>query len=529
MGRKTELSEDELNLVLEFANSLYQGVGVYSPWSQRDIMLKNNGNSQMPTLEDLTKELGNSNCDYTKLAEYSQFMATFDTIYAKTLRYYMGLLSFDLTYTCTNAKASDYTSKAYTDDVMRVRKFFDNFDYKREFQRIGSLMLERDVVYTWFRNNNKLDAPINLGEKSIERFALQILPQNHCCIDGYFNGCTPLFSFDLSYFDSPNVDIDLFPNYFKKKIKETLDNSKQRDWIPSTRLGARHDIYGSQWVQTSPIDGAYCFKFDSTTAEQKPPFVAMIKSCLSNDEYEALAKQKAMCEAYLIIAGEIGTMTNQSNKQDLTKFTPNTMGNFLSLVNSGLNKAIKPIALPLENIKTASLDSSDVNCVSNKFKVTAGQGASASELVFHNENLSQFAMQNAIENDYAFISTIYYQFSNFLNYYVNKKTKKFKFNFTLSGLNRQWYKEKKKDMISTMADKGILLPTCYWSSCLDINPFDMERALEQAHNESTLKDNLTLLLNVNTMNNGGESNVGGRPKNEIGQGSDITEQKESLG
>ena len=62
----------------------------------------------------MAKALESAPYDYQALSSYSEFMEIWDAIYAKTLRYFEGLLAFDLSYNCTNIKnPSEYKSKEY--------------------------------------------------------------------------------------------------------------------------------------------------------------------------------------------------------------------------------------------------------------------------------------------------------------------------------------------------------------------------------------------------------------------------------
>ena len=175
---KERLSEQELDQVLQFAQGLYNGLNggyFWTPFSQNQNLLALNNNGQKPTQEKLSKALESAPYDYGSLASYSEFMEIWDAIYAKTLRYFSGLLSFDLSYTCKNIKnPSEYKSKEYKDDVKRVHKFLDNFDYKLEFGKIVKQLLRTETAYTWFRDTHEdINTPIDIedGDGKIKRNA----------------------------------------------------------------------------------------------------------------------------------------------------------------------------------------------------------------------------------------------------------------------------------------------------------------------------------------------------------------------
>ena len=108
MAEKQKLTNEELDAVLQFSQGLYNGLGGYSffatPFTQNQNLLRLNNNPAKPTYEKILKALEAVPYDYEQLSSYSQFMEVWDSTYAKLLRYYEGLLAFDLSYICTNIK-----------------------------------------------------------------------------------------------------------------------------------------------------------------------------------------------------------------------------------------------------------------------------------------------------------------------------------------------------------------------------------------------------------------------------------------
>ena len=512
MSEKNQLTNEELDSVLQFSNGLYRSFGGYNffmgtPFTQNQNLLRINNNPSKPTYDKLAQALDTVPYDYGKLASYSQFMEIWDALYAKTLRYFEGLLAFDLSYSCKNIKnPSEYKSQEYKDDVRRVNKFLDNFDYKAEFKKIVKEMMRKDISYVWFRDSQEISNPIDLDDftvKKSEKFGLQIMPDRYCLLTGYFNSGQLLYDFNMNYFLNATVDIDLFAPALKKKFREVFDDSKENTYNPAAQLDGRTGEFAT-WVQCSPNDGAWAFKFDTSNFRQVPPLITLLKGSLDAEETQALQKDKNLISAYLVLAGEIATMSTEKsgNKANQFKIDPKTMGNFMALVNKGLQNNIKPVALPLTDIKGWQFSDSNVNMVDNQKKVSAGDGARASTLIYTSDKMSQFELENAVYTDYCFMQPLYYQFNQFLNFYVNKKTVKYKFEFNLNGLDRQWDREKRQNALRGLADKGIVLDSTIWASALGISPQAFQRSMECAHN-SDFTENLTVLLNANTMKDGG--------------------------
>ena len=525
------LSEEQLDSVIQFSQGLYNGLnGGYgffaNPYSQYRNLVNINNNPAKPTYDKLAKALESAPYDYRALSSYSEFMEIWDAIYAKTLRYFEGLLAFDLSYQCVNIKnPSEYKSTEYQDDVRRVSKFLDKFDYKSEFRKVVKEIMRKETSYVWFRDSKEINNPIDLEEdkiKKTEKFGLQIMPDRYCILTGYFDSGQLLYDFNMNYFLNATVDINLFAPIFKKKFKEVFDDSNEK-YNPSAQLDYRTGEYAT-WVQTSPVDGAWAFKFDLSNFRQVPPLANLMKGCIDKEEAQALQKDKNIISAYLVLAGEIATMSTEKsgNKADQFKINPLTMGKFMALVNQGLKDNVKPIALPLEDIKGWQFNDSNTNMVENQEKITAADGASATTLIYTSDKMSQFELENAIYSDYCYMKPLYDQFNQFLNFYVNRKTKKYKFEFFFDGLDRQWDREKRQNAIRNCADKGIVLDSTMWASALGMKPQAFQRSLECAHN-SNFVDNLTMLLNANTMKNGGGEEIGA-PTKESTEKSDKTEE-----
>lgn len=520
------LTNEELDAVLQFSQGLYNGLnyGYFTPFNQNDKLLEISGSTIKPTHEGLLKALESVPYDYSKLASYSDFMKVWDAIYAKTLRYFSGLLAFDLSFTCKNIKSpSDYKSEEYKKDIQRVYKFLDNFDYKLEFKKVLDIILTRETAYTWFRDTYELNSPIELEDGKIkknEKFSLQIMPQDYCMLTGYFNNSQLLYDIDMSYFLDSAVDINLFDPSLKKMLKRSYSG----DYVPSAQLAKRKGSY-QNYCQCSPNDGAYAFKFDLSNFRQVPPLISILKSCLNNDDIEELQKDKDMISAYLLLAGEIKTMsdTKSGNKSNQFTIDPKTMGNFMNLVKSGMERKVKPLALPLQDIKGWQFNDSNPSMAIHQNVNSSAQGASASSLIYTTEKMAQFELENAIYADYNFIKPLYEQFSQFLNFFVNKKTSKYKFEFFFDGLDRQWDRKNRQEALRNYADKGIVLDSTMWASALGMKPQAFQRSLECAHNSDFI-DNLTLMLNANTMRDSGEGV--GAPKKDVTERSDKTEQVE---
>ena len=529
MAEEKILTESQVWDTIEFANALYNGnpknifQGWYNPYTQNENLIRlNNLPTSAPTLDELQKELAEAKFDTTTLQGYSEFLQTFDRIYGKTLDYYEGIPSFDLRITCLNAHGKDYSSKAYKDDLNRVYKFLDKFDYKSEFRSVVRQVLKTGVSYNWLRdsvgNYNEDDDALDI--KKSRSFSLQVLPQDMCMLTGYATlqdgsgAKVPIFDFNMDYFMRSSVDIKLFDPWFSTQFNK-LFKGKDGKYIPHSQLKAHKSLYVN-WSQTSPLYGAWCFKMDLSNFSIVPPLGSLMKSAINNDAVQNLQADKDMISAYYLLAGEIGMMDGlkSGEKSNQTKFDPKTLGTFMSLVTSGLKKNVKPVAMPLENIRGWQFTDGNPNMQENQLKTSSSQGASASRLIYSSSSMSQAEIQNAIITDYNYIKQLYPQFANFLEYFVNRKTKKYKFKFAFDGSTYPFERETRTKQINELASIGLTLNESAWASAYGYAPQEFARMLDEAH-YGDLQDKLTILANLNTMNTTDVGNArasGGRPE-----------------
>lgn len=174
------LNKNQLDAVIQFAQGLWtmERYGVYTPWMQNMILNNLNNTAEVPTSDKIKKALADYKNNADNLQNYMQFMEHFDILFARTIKSYVNMLSFDLSIVCTNAKPEDYQSEKYLADKKKIYNFLDKFDYKAEFRKVLEQVLVNEVYFTWFRKSKS-------GNNGM-KYALQIMPQDRCLITGYW-------------------------------------------------------------------------------------------------------------------------------------------------------------------------------------------------------------------------------------------------------------------------------------------------------------------------------------------------------
>lgn len=513
------LSKEQVISVLEFAQGLYDDpivgkYGFYTPQMLNKELVALNNTASKPTYDKINKALDTPVESAEILQTYSTWAKFSDAIYAKTQNYFSNMLSFDVRRVCINAKKSDYNSIEYKEDLERVYKFFRTFDHKREFKKMVNEMLKKNVVYTWYRDNRNEDTP---------QKALQILPQDYCKITGNTSLC-PLFDFDMGYFLNTGTNIDMFDPIFKKYYNDMFNGDLEKYSLRDNPMYQKGGNY-AYWQHTSLINGAWVFVFTDGNYNEIPPFSFLLRSSILNPEIEALQRDKDIISAYAILYGEMETSNKALSGQvpNDTAFTPKAMGKFLQLLASGLDRHFKPLAFPLKDVEFKQFSDSNTDMSNDQYTSSAAQGASASSLIYTTEKMGVEEFKNALFTDYLLMKQLYRQFDAFLNYFVNQKTRKFKFKFTCEGSDYPSIRDEMTTRVKSLADRGIVGNISLWEQAFGYGLGELDTMCD----EGISQDKLQLMLNPNTATEEVDNNSNdGRPiktSNEMTESSQISQ------
>lgn len=510
-----KISRSDVQDVIDFSAGLMAVDNFYSPFLSNQLLTNLNNNPRLPSAESVKKALNDYKNSGEELQGFVEFASSFDMIFKRTLYSYANALSFDLQITCKNAYTeSDYQSDEYKKDRQTVDNFLTNFDYKKEFYNVLLNVLKRDTYFTWFRKTKT-------GNRGKMKFALQIMPQDYCMLTGYFEKGL-LWSLNILYYMQPGVDLNGFdPSITKTYLRalETVDS-----YVPSAPLNDRKGSY-AMWVDVSPLDGAWAWKFDTSSFANNPFLSPYVANVLRNDEIGELQYNKDLIAASGILAGEIKLFDSAKSGQKANQFSidPKTLGTFMSLVKKGLQSTIKLAAMPLENIKFFQFEDKNPNSYTNELTTTAGIGTGISRVIYSSDKMSNAELEAALNEVYQTMKPMYTQFNNFLDFYVNQMTSKYKFKFEFVGSNYQFERDARFDKMMKMADKGLVLNSSAWASAVGMNPVTFDRMLAESKYTGWIDKYSQMLLNANTSsykdNEGGRERKNARDLTESGEAS----------
>jgi len=498
---KELLSEQEVWDVLEFAKSASTYYNNYfTPDLVNNAMKDVNMNPLVADQDKIEKALQNPKDSEEELIGFSQYFELIDMIYKRSL-YYMGnMLSFDYTYRPITTKAEALSKETYKKDEERLLDFMDKFDVKKEFTTVSRQLMRQETFYSVFRDDG-------------ERYTLQELPRKYCKITGRWDYGI-LFDFDMLWFQQPSVDINMYPDSFKKMYMDYFNNE---DYTPSRPTGMR-DTSFTYWVQTDPEDGFWAWKFAPEITTQVPYFAPMFSDVALRPLIRNLQKNIYVLQAQQVMIGTIPMLKDNKsgNVKDMLAVSPETMGNFLGLLKQGLDDAIKVSAAPFDNIEKISFDSTEKDILNSYTKSLAATSVSAGRLIYSGDKQTALETELSVAVDEYIMEYLYPHFEAFLEYHINKRTKNYKFKIKLEGTNMPNNRKRRFDQAMALADKGIVLPQKIAAS-IGMSPRDLEMQVDMAL-ASGFADKLKPLLSSYTMT--GDSKEANRPKKDTGDLSD---------
>lgn len=515
---KERLTEGEVNDVLNVFNFLefsrsykdtyYQGL--FTPELINQQMQQNTMSPLDISVDDLKRALQNPMSSESILRDYSTYLELTNMYYKRLLDYMSGLPAFNMTFDCINIeKESEYRSKEYKADLKEVEKFCTKFDYKDEFRKALRQSYRQGAFFGVLRDEED------------SKYTLQELPIKYCKITGR-HAYGDLFDFDMQYFAGiSGVDINMYPKVFKKMYRRVFRRTTTK-YDPAKNPDHRNSSF-IYWHQCSPYDNFWVFKPSAELTTLLPYFSPLFDDISFTPVARKLQEDKFFIEASKMIVGILGfnkdTKTGQTPNQ--VNITPDVLGKFLGVARSGLNKQIGLTALPVENIETVEFDTSNSNVVSEQTKSVANQSVSSAAVLLNDTKLNVQQSKLAVAIDSNIVKAMYPMFSNFMEFFVNKNTKKYKFKFRFSDFDIPDDKADRQTKLSNMTKIGIV-DFQYVARANDMDVFELKRSLQSSKNMGF--DNLITDLLIPTShfaNNGSTSsssnvstgNPVGRPSN----------------
>lgn len=493
------VSKEEVFDVIKFASAMY-GYGYNYNLLTPDLLNQRikdiSFNPLSPTSANITDALNNAKNSEEQLRDYIEFFEILSMPLKRIFSYMTSHLALDLQYTVKNTmKDDEYNSNKYLKDKEILYEYFDKFDYRASFRNIAKQLLRNEICVVTPREDK-------------ETIVLQELPLQYCKITAKGRRA-PLVSFNFYYFIQPGVDINLYPDFYKRKYVELFGGKDDvQKYNPSLPPELRGNSEYNFWVDLPPTEG-WVFKLDTSLMTAVPYFSAMLPLLINDQTMIALQKNINMASAAKILFGEVPMRKDEKGASvaDMVALSPIQLGQFMALAKSAVGDAIKVSAAPLENMQSFSFDG-DTDLLSKWIQTSLSMSGMDTSLIYSMQTKANLVdSQLSFESDSKIMEQqLYPQFAAFLDYWANIRTSKYKYRFRLEGNDYYLNRTQRFDRAMQLSDKGIVLPQMI-SSAIGLLPQEFERMLQESR-ATGFADKLTPIISGFQMSG---KDSGGRP------------------
>lgn len=496
------VTEKQVWDVMEFAKDLYGGMypNVFTPQLVNSRMSDISMNPNIPSSESIDKALQSPNANQDLLVGYSEFFELTNSMYKRSMKYLSTLLAFDLSYECINTNpiidVKTMKSSAYKKDMAIAEEFLRRFNYKEEFPKIMNELLRRETFYGVFRDDGN-------------KYTFQELPRKYSLITGKTSyGLS--YDFNMLWFIQPGVDIGMYPAVFKDYYNRVFTGDTIPKYIPSAP-SSQHDGSWTYWVQTTQEEGMWAFKFTPEISANIPYLSSSFGDLVLQPLMRQLQTNQNIIAATKLILGEIPYLKDSKGAVVANQLaaTPDLLGKFLHLMQSGMTDLIKLGGMPMAEIEAIDFKG-DNEVYSSYNRNTAGQTGLNSSFLYSSDKKNAVEAQIAMNVDENVVKHMYEQFANFINFEINRRTKTYKFNFSFEGFNIYLDRNERYGNTIKMAQMGFV-DMNRMGHILGTDAFGLKKRLMASQAED-ITSFLTILPNVNTQFGGASGgDATGRP------------------
>ena len=482
--------------LVDFSSGFSKGYGAYSPDLANAAMKNINLNPLQATADKVESALNAAKDNEDLLISYGQDMYLKNMLYKRNFDYINSLPAWNLSIRCINAKKTDYTTEAFKKDYRKVKDFLTKFDYRTEFDKIFFNMLNAETYFGIFRTD--MDS---------EKYIFQDFPYKYTRIPGRSTHSL-LYDIDMTYFLQPSIDIDLYPKWIIQRYNKLMSGKSSGTYIPSNEINKRTGQF-AMWVQTSPINGFWAFKFKNDIIANIPYFSPMLSDLVLIPVFRKLQLSQSISSARKIIASAWPLLKDQksANVSDMLAVKPGTMGTLMGAFAKGLEESFKIINLPSEDIQKFEFENTDKTAYSDFLKITSSLMGGGNVLFSTTKNTA-VETNLSLNIDEMLATSIYPQFESFVDFQLRQLTKNFKFKIKFSGTKTYLNKEFNKKEAFEAAAVGVVSFNKI-ANCLGLDIFELEDELDMT-NGLGFSEKLMPMLNMFTQSK--EDGQAGRKK-----------------
>lgn len=442
---------------------------------RKALMANENFRPRKYEIDQIRTYLANPEQNERQLREVSQYLLSTSSQYFRLIKYFSEMLTLDNMLVPVNVRKEEFTGKNFENAFLKANTYIENYNIKHEFKKILNVCMLEDVFYGY-------------EWQSGDSIMIQRLPANFCKVtsieDGVFN-----FSFNFSFFDNQNRNIENYPPEFK-----SLYNTYKKD----TTL---------KWQE---LDGSksVCFKFREDINFPVPPFSGAFEEILDMEDVKDLAKTKAKISNFKLIVQKIPMKKDAKNEKDFIISLP-SVKMFHKNIKNALPDGVALVSTPMD-LDSVSFEPKN-DSVANSTDFVTDQtfnsiGVSAG--LFNSTNDNTISLNRGINVDESFMFGFLRQIERFFRKRLKaNSSKKFQFKLIFPDLT-VYNRSEMLDLYMKTAQYGF--PKMLVSCAMGLSVSDLVN-LSNFENEY-LNMTIDILKPPPSANIGNAMDKGGRPQ-----------------
>ena len=419
--------------------------------------------------------------------------------FRRLIQYFTSLT--DLAYIVSPYKLFDPKSankKTVNRNYRRVLNALSSMSIKTQFPKIITVCLRDDVFY----------GTMWVTEDSI---TIQQLPSNYCRVSS-IEGNVLNVAFDFSYFSTREQLLDFYPEEFRRKYEKIY----------------KKNTLTSRWIELD-APTSFAIKYNSDILEYAiPPFAGLLRDIFDIDDYKLLKKAREEIENYALLAMKL-PMDDDGNWMLDYKKAEEFWRNLDAVMPEDIGSVLTPMDIDKISFERSNTGDTDTVVEAEDSLFSA---AGVSSLLFNNKKASANALLLSIKVDQELTFSIVKSIEDMLNRYIQYQS--YGKNFKVTFLDVSTFNKKEAgDAYLKAASYGLPTISMYAASqglgqaeldsmsFLETDVLELQKIFKPLVSSSQMSSSDT---NSDAINNGSDSETGGRPQEEIDELTDSGEE-----
>ena len=441
-------------------------------------------------LEALKEMIANPERYHKELVQISDQMYKTSGIYKRMVHYVSTSSTYSYVVDPIVNLGENFKKKKeverYKESYMNAIQRMGKINFKDEFSRIFKIALVNDVVYLYEHEDK-------------DSLYLQQLPHDYCRISSITDGVFG-FAMDFSYFDGKEVLLDSFPPEFKNKF---LIYKNDRNM---------------QWQEINP-NKSFAFKYHNEYPNIIiPPFVSMLPAIKELEDGKKRAKLKQQMDNFMILVQNV-PLNDKSQSANQFRVELDTAFMFHDMIEESLpeNFSLITSGLPIEAIKMDKKATEDD--ITSKATREIFDEAGITQFLFNSEKSTAIGVKSSIKAIEQMTFDLISKVERWSSRRLKTMSGEYKFKTRFLDITHNSKEEAISDYIKTgstgTATRRELMAASGQTPLEALNSFELESVLG-------LQEKMQPLASSHTMKTG--DSVGGRPKKDLGEISEKTEE-----